>query len=253
MRLTRVAVRRYVKARVEARLDARLVRGDNVGQLLEQFHLRRFFAAFEVDCVFDVGANRGQYATMLREEVEYRGPIVSFEPVPAALEVLREAAAGDPDWYVVGAALGDAAGVRPFNVMKGDQFSSMLTPSSRELGSLVHRNTVTEQIEVDQRTLTDEVRRQRALLGFARPFLKLDTQGNDLSIAAGGEEVLSDFAGIQTEMAIKRLYEGSPDLPTTLAFFQSRGFDVSALVPNNRGHFPILVEIDGIFVRRTLV
>ena len=32
----------------------------------ERVHLRRLFSHLGVDCVFDVGANRGQYAQMLR-------------------------------------------------------------------------------------------------------------------------------------------------------------------------------------------
>ena len=42
---------------------ARITLADNIPLLLEEEHLRRFFDYFKIDCVFDVGANAGQYAT----------------------------------------------------------------------------------------------------------------------------------------------------------------------------------------------
>lgn len=55
----------------------------------EASHLRRVFARYDVDCVFDVGGNRGQYARMLRRRAGYRGLIVTFEPIPEAAAELR--------------------------------------------------------------------------------------------------------------------------------------------------------------------
>jgi hypothetical protein len=39
----------------------------------ERVHLRRLFTYLGVDCVFDVGASRGQYAKMLRDPVGIAG------------------------------------------------------------------------------------------------------------------------------------------------------------------------------------
>jgi hypothetical protein len=45
-----------------------------IGLLFEQEHLRRFLSHFNVNCVFDVGANAGQYATMLRQDKGQTAP-----------------------------------------------------------------------------------------------------------------------------------------------------------------------------------
>ncbi|MDP3737752.1 MAG: hypothetical protein Q8R02_10200, partial [Hyphomonadaceae bacterium] len=69
----------------------------------------------------------------------------------------------------------------------------------------------------------------------------------------GAEPVLSKFVGFQSELSIRRLYQDAVDFREALTFYQSLGFDLSALVPNNGGHFPALIEIDCIMVRRDLV
>ena len=71
----------------------------------EWYHLRRFFHHFSVDCVFDVGANRGQYARMLRSKVGFQGDIISFEPVPELVNELEQISASDPHWHVAGIPL----------------------------------------------------------------------------------------------------------------------------------------------------
>src|SRR5581483_618078 len=65
---------------------------DSLGQPAAQATLRSLLARHRIDLVFDVGANRGQFAQALRR-LGYRGEIVSFEPLAAHGEALRAAAA----------------------------------------------------------------------------------------------------------------------------------------------------------------
>ena len=62
----------------EQLLNVRIVRKGKVALIFEEVHLQRFFEHYKIDCVFDVGANEGQYATMLRERVGYHGHIISI-------------------------------------------------------------------------------------------------------------------------------------------------------------------------------
>ncbi len=78
---------------------------DEAWASFEASHLARLFARFDVDCVFDVGANSGQYADRLRSKVGFHGVIVSFEPVPALASRLREKAERDPQWLIEECAL----------------------------------------------------------------------------------------------------------------------------------------------------
>jgi FkbM family methyltransferase len=109
---------------MEWALDVRIVHPDAIALLFEQEHLRRVFRAFKIDCVFDVGANKGQYAEMTRRNVGYAGPIVSFEPTPEAAQALRRKASEDEHWFVEQMALDEAAGTKSFNVAADSEFSA---------------------------------------------------------------------------------------------------------------------------------
>jgi FkbM family methyltransferase len=215
----------------------------------ERVHLRRFFAHFAVDCVFDVGANKGQYATMLREVVGFRGPIVSFEPIPELAALLKSKAASDPNWHIEALALDRESGPATFHIMQHSEFSSLKLPAPDQPAIFSENNSVREEVEVMRSTIAVEFPKWQAQLGFKRPFLKMDTQGNDPNVAAGAGEFLSRFIGLQSELAIKKLYANSMGISEAIAEYTAHGFELSALVPNNAGHFPMLVEIDCIMFR----
>lgn len=235
------------RAREEERLN-RLLEG-RLFAVWEENHLNRLLKHLKVDCVFDVGANEGQYAQMLREKSDYRGLIISFEPGPREAAKAREAAADDPLWIVEEVALSDHDGTQEFNIMTRPTFSSLSRPSHADTDLFVELNQVAQTVEVVTETLETALTRLRAEHGFERPFLKLDTQGFDVQIVTAGAACIQEFLGLQSELAIKRLYETSVDFRDALTTYQDLGFEISAFVPNNAGHFPLLVEADCIMVR----
>jgi FkbM family methyltransferase len=216
----------------------------------ERVHLRRFFQHFGVDCVFDVGANAGQYASMLRQTAGFAGDIISFEPIPELAAQLRVAAASDKRWFIEEKALDREAGPASFNIMQLDQFSSLHAPHEDQPDIFRDGNKIVRSIPVQRTTLAAEIERYQAQLGFRHPFLKMDTQGNDVAVFEGAGASIATFVGIQSELPIKSLYAGSSGFSEAIAAYHARGFELSAFVPNNEGHFPMLVETDCILYRR---
>ena len=214
--------------------------------------LRRFIAHFGIDCVIDVGANAGQYATMLRKDVGFTGTVLSFEPNPDVFEKLSEAADRDENWRAFNLALTDHDGTATFNIMAADQFSSLNKPGEGLEPIFAERNKVEKSVTVACRRLDGmlgelaDTQRARAIL------LKMDTQGHDASVCAGAGDALERMTGIQTELAVRPLYAGATDWRDMTAFLQEKGFVPSAVFANNKGHFPLLVEMDGLFVRADL-
>jgi FkbM family methyltransferase len=213
-------------------------------------HLKKTFNLLEIDCVLDVGANSGQYATMLRKRVGFLGLIISFEPNPALYPELLRKSKSDKNWHVFNWALSNTEGSLPFNIMAESQFSSFKEPNSEEYAGLSYLNKVQEVVSVQcyrLETLFNELKKN---YGFIKPFLKMDTQGNDLLVFNGAKSVLQEIRGLQSELSFKRLYKDSPTYHEVLIEYTNAGFELSALVPNNAGHFPLLLEMDCIMINK---
>ena len=87
----------------------------------------------------------------------------------------------------------------------------------------------------------------------AAAFLKIDTQGYERQVLLGASECLSDFVGVQVELPVIHLYEGTWRFHEAVAYMSQRGFEISNIVPVNydRTDTASLVEVDCIFCRRS--
>ena len=179
--------------------------------------------------------------------------IISFEPIPEAAAEIRKKAKNDPLWSVEELALADTAEPRVFHVMAGSEFSSLSAPRNDEVDRFASMNRPVRSIMVQAETLANAFLRLQDRYGFQRPFLKMDTQGFDVAVLRGADGTLPQFMGFQSELSIRRIYEEAADFREAITFYQSLGFALSAFVPNNAGHFPALIEIDCIMVRRDLM
>jgi len=130
-----------------------------LGRLEQATYLTRLFELLQIDCVLDVGANLGQYRDFLRSEVGYEGSIVSYEPIPSHVEILRARAAKDSKWLVEGYALGSECTRRRLNVMSSSTFSSFLRPDHAGVARFEKVNVVQDSVEVDILTLDESVSR----------------------------------------------------------------------------------------------
>lgn len=225
----------------------RLILEKDLGVAHGEYMLRRLIAMLDVDMVFDVGGNVGQYGLQLRNQIGYRGPLLSFEPIPQAASRIRLLTQSDAAWQVRECAIDNSQGRARFNVMVGDQFSSLMAPSKQFEGRFHGQHVIRSVIEVDVITLEDAVRDAPA---FGRGLLKLDTQGNELRILRGGVDALPLFPAIQLEVGFQLLYEGESGFSQTVDQLDGWGYRLCALFPNNEGHFPHLLEMDAVFLRK---
>lgn len=219
-------------------------------RLFELDHLTKIMRDFEIDCVFDIGANRGQYASMLRKHARFNGHIISIEPMPDAAAEILEKSREDTSWVVEQLAVDIDAGQQSFSIMAGDEFSSLRKPSAKQPEATLAGNKVVKEISVTTDTLENLFRKYQSKYNFKRPFLKLDTQGNDVNVVKSGDAIINQFVGMQSELAIVELYDESAPFFEALSYYEALGFSLSAFVPNNYGHFPQLLETDCIMINK---
>jgi FkbM family methyltransferase len=203
-----------------------------------------FLTSRRIETVYDVGANVGQYGSMLRT-YGYTGQIISFEPVDGPYRELSKTAASDSKWKVCNFALGNERGKSIINVSDDTVFSSIL-PQSAAAHSFDRRSCSTYQQEIEVLTF-DEV------FGASneRAFLKVDTQGFEKQVLAGSANSLDRILGVQMELPVLHLYEGVWDMTTAIRFMADRGFMIGLLEPVNFNPNDrcSLVEVDCVFRR----
>jgi FkbM family methyltransferase len=196
----------------------------------------------EINVVLDVGANRGHYARHLRM-LGYDGHILSFEPDPGTFRHLQAAAEGDDRWVAVNAALGASEGVMNLNVIQTEDGETTLSSFREHIGDLP-----THVVSVAISTVREALRVSR-LPADQRVFLKMDTQGFDLEVFAGGEDV-DAIALIQSEVSVIPLYKGMPTYLKALETYQAAGFSLLELFVVNRTAEGAVLEYDALLARR---
>ena len=232
---------------VSSRELERFEREKQLVRYLVHQHVVTILQLYRINCVLDVGANRGQYARRLRN-AGYKGHIVSFEPVAETFARLEAAAAGDPRWSVHRCALGRAESTATMTVVPGT-LSSVLEPTAfgvdryQQFLDATHEEVPVRRLDA----LLDEV---TADVPDRRLYLKLDTQGYDLEAFAGMGDRLADVCAMQSEVAVMPIYDGMPMMEEALAAYTAAGFEITALYPVSRqSRTGRVVEFDCVLVR----
>jgi len=169
------------------------------------FQVSKGLSEYEIDFVIDVGANKGQYATALRQ-FGYQGKIISIEPLSDAHQKLVRHARNDPKWQVAPrCAAGASNGNSEIFISGNSVSSSILQMAARHIKAAKKSAPIgSEEIAI---TRLDDLLLD-FLEGDERVFLKIDTQGFEWSVLDGAPELLENVIGIQIEASIVELYSG---------------------------------------------
>lgn len=202
----------------------------------KQSHLSHLLKHLNINCVFDIGANKGQYVQDLRD-FGYDGHIISFEPVLEAYSILENLASNDPKWHTYNFGLGSENRTDEINLFEESQLNSFLslTDQGRELAKqyapeLTGNNIKKEVVEIRKLdSIYDGILKDNNIGNNCKLFIKIDTQGFDLEVINGGRNTLKKAIGLQSEISFIPIYDGTPSYIDSLQLFESLGFQVTNL------------------------
>jgi FkbM family methyltransferase len=204
-------------------------------------HLFNLIDQYLIDIVIDVGANHGQFGSLLRS-IGYQGEILSFEPSKKSFEILSKVSSEDERWKIYPLGLGDKRTSEKINIFESSDFNSLLQPS--DIGKATFKSKLkklhSESIDIEtlNRVLTPHALKGR------RIFLKMDTQGYDLNVFKGASKYYSHIACLLTEISFQPVYQKMPDYHEMMAFYEKKGFSVSGLYPVSRQKDSSVIEMD---------
>lgn len=195
------------------------------------FSVVRLLEHFGIDCVVDVGANSGGFASTIRR-LGYSGRIVSLEPLSSSFALLAARAAKDPAWETLRLAAGNEDCEIEINVAgNAGHSSSVLQMLSTHSDAAPESHYVGTEV-VPQRRLDGLL--PELGIGPAHPaFLKLDVQGYEASVLDGATALLSAGAikGLQMELSLVPLYELAMTYKEGLERGEQLGMSLMGLLP----------------------
>lgn len=202
---------------------------------------------FEINKIFDIGANVGNYAMVMRK-LGFEGNIVSFEPLSETFKKLQKNAAKDNNWETINIALGDKDGESEINIAGNNDSSSILEMMPSHSKSAPESSYIgNERIKVNKLdTLFENLYRKGD-----NAFVKIDTQGYELNVLQGAEKSLSHIKGIQIEMSLVQLYDGGILYKEMIDLIEKKGFSLFSI--ENGFSDPEsgeLLQMDGIFFKK---
>ena len=205
----------------------------------------------EIDCLLDVGANIGQYASLVRS-LGYEGQIFSFEPLSSAHKILKEKSIHDNFWTVYDrCGIGNQNKVETINI-SGNSYSSSFLDMLEKHKKAAPDSEYLGQEEVNIYTLDDIFINLNN--GYKRIFLKIDTQGYEMNVLKGVEKNIHKIYAVQLELSISPLYDNPYLYQDFFNYFEKRDFECWNLQSGFRDpETGRLLQFDGLFVNKNFI
>jgi len=217
-------------------------------QTSEAAKMQRLLAYHNIDLVFDVGANIGQYAKLLRE-LGYSGRIVSFEPLSSAYSQLKAVSKKEPLWEIAPqTAIGNQEGEITINIAGNSQSSSALPMLDAHLESApesAYSGSETVKLSRLDTLAKDYIKSETKSI-----FLKIDVQGLEKQVIEGATAILPLVKGIKLELSLVPLYEGQVLFKEMIDIIEKLGYELYGIEPGFTAEKTgRMLQMDGIFFK----
>ena len=217
---------------------------------VEQSENARFISMLRthnVNLIFDVGANAGQFGVLLRK-IGFDGKIISFEPLSDAREILLNISKNDPLWQIaLQTVIGEENGEIEIQIAGNSQSSSVLDMLDTHVRAAPDSKYIGKE-KVPLRKLDSIAPDYMDSNSIA--FIKIDTQGYETQVMNGAKKLMSQIVGLQVEISLVPLYKGQCLFDEMLKKLKNDGFELWSIStvfsdPNTAQ----LLQVDATFFR----
>ena len=194
----------------------------------------------DIDSIWDIGANQGQFAFMANT-VWPTLPIYSFEPDPDSFEKL-------------------SANFKKFNIL-GKPYLSALSDKTEVKKLMRYGANVNNSFLVrneENVSTVDVACTTLDLMGNSMPnmrtaYLKLDVQGFELTVLAGAQEFLKKCKYVQVEVSFSPAYAGGATSYEVMSAMNSCDFECIEILDllRNKTSANEIIEADLLFRRNS--
>ena len=206
---------------------------------------------FNFETVIDVGANIGQFATTLNR-YGFIGKIYSVEPSSEAYNKLLVNSRKSTNWHILPrCALGKTEGFATLNISKNSYSSSLLQILPKHTSAAPDSQFIKEE-KVNMQTL-DAMFKDSDFLRRSC-FLKIDVQGFEGEVLAGGIELMKKIGGVKIELSLSKLYEGQSSFEQLIGLIEDYGFMIWNIEPGfQNSHSGETYQFDAIMIHDSLL
>ncbi len=214
----------------------------------EELRRIKLLQHYNIDLVFDIGANEGQYAMGIMD-AGYKNKIVSFEPLTSVHSIIENESKKHNNWTVAPrCAVGAKKEEIEINISANSVSSTLLNMLDAHIEGAPESKIIGKE-KVQVFTL-DEIGEQY-ISGSKNIFLKIDVQGFEQEVLKGAQNMIDKAKGIEMEISMIPLYENQNWLlPQILEYMQQKGFQLTSIVPAFTDHKTgKVLQCNGIFFR----
>jgi FkbM family methyltransferase len=166
---------------------------------------KEWFYSLNIDTVIDIGANTGQFTKTILVILP-NAKIYSFEPIPSCFDELHTTIQNNSNVQAFNLGLGDKSGILSFQYNNFSAASSFLQ-STDEMKKTFPFASDSSMIDVSISRLDDI---SKGLKFGTSILVKIDVQGYEDKVLAGGEITLRESKIIIIETSFDTLYEEQP-------------------------------------------
>jgi len=243
----RFALKKAIAKQIAKR--ALLFCGLDVRRRLPHRRMFQWLEQYNINTVIDIGANTGDFAVMMHGVLP-RATVYAFEPLQECYDRLVANMAGIKSSEAFPFALGDSE-------TRADIRRSSYSPASSFLrfSELLHATfpyTTDCTLQPVQVRRLDTVAREDLKL-VDNVLIKIDVQGYEDKVIAGGLDTISRAAVLVVETCFCELYEGQPLFPAIYESLVRLGFSYGGSLEQTTN--PVdgrVMWSDSVFVRKQL-